>query len=91
MSEVEKIETNGRGRVLQGVVVSDKMHKTIVVKIERKVIHPLYKKVITRTTKVHAHDADNKCKVGDAVLIQETRPISKTKSWKLLNILEQVS
>lgn len=80
-----------RGRILQGVVVSDKMDKTIVVAVDRRVTHPLYEKVITRTTKVHVHDAEERCKVGDKVLIQETRPISKTKSWVLLNILEQAS
>ena len=78
-----------RGRILQGVVVSDKMDKTVVVAVDRRVTHPLYEKVITRTTKVHVHDAEERCKEGDKVLIQETRPISKTKSWVLLNILEQ--
>jgi small subunit ribosomal protein S17 len=80
-----------RGRILQGVVVSDKMDKTVVVAVDRRVTHPLYEKVITRTTKVHVHDAEERCKEGDKVLIQETRPISKTKSWVLLNILEQAS
>ena len=87
MSE-EKVS---RRRTLQGVVVSDKMDKTIVVAVDRRVTHPLYQKVITRTTKVHVHDADGLCKEGDKVLIQESRPISKTKSWVLLNILEQAS
>lgn len=80
-----------RGRILQGVVVSDKMDKTVVVAVDRRVTHPLYQKVITRTTKVHVHDAEDRCKEGDKVLIQESRPISKTKSWVLLNILEQAS
>lgn len=84
-------KTSSRGRILQGVVVSNKMDKTVVVVVERRVTHPLYKKVMTRTTKVHVHDEDNKCKEGDKVMIQETRPISKTKSWVLLNILEKVS
>lgn len=84
-------ETQAKGRVMQGVVVSDKMNKSIVVKIDRRVTHPLYKKVVTRTTKVHAHDEENQCKAGDVVLIQETRPISKTKSWTLLNIVERAS
>jgi small subunit ribosomal protein S17 len=92
MSEIQtQMPKTSNGRVLQGVVVSNKMDKTIVVKVDRRVTHPLYKKVITRSTKVHAHDADNKCKEGDKVMIQESRPISKTKSWILLNILEQVS
>lgn len=80
-----------RGRILQGVVVSAKMDKTVVVAVDRRVTHPLYEKVITRTTKVHVHDAEERCKEGDKVLIQESRPISKTKSWILLNILEQAS
>jgi len=80
-----------RGRILQGVVVSAKMTKTVVVTITRRVTHPLYQKVITRTTKVHVHDPEGRCKEGDKVMIQESRPISKTKSWILLNILEQAS
>lgn len=81
-----------RGRTLQGVVISaNKMAKTIVVAIDRRVAHPLYKKVITRTTKLHVHDEEERCKAGDKVMIQESRPISKTKSWVLLNILEQAS
>ena len=79
-------ETISRAPVLQGVVVSNKMDKSIVVKVERRVTHPLYKKVVTRTTKVHAHDENNQCKEGDIVLIQETKPISKTKSWMLISI-----
>ena len=73
-----------------GKVQSNKMDKTIVVRVDRRVTHDKYEKVITRSTKYHAHDAENRCKEGDKVLIQETRPISKTKSWVLLNILEQV-
>ncbi len=85
-------EKESRGRVLQGVVVSaNKMAKTVIVAIDRRVAHPLYKKVITKTTKLHVHDADEQCKKGDKVMIQESRPISKTKSWVLLNILEQAS
>jgi small subunit ribosomal protein S17 len=85
-------EQAARGRVLQGVVVSSKKRlKTITVAVERKVTHPLYKKITTRTLKVHVHDAEERCKDGDVVEIQETRPISKTKSWVLLNILEQAS
>ena len=83
--------TESKGRIMQGVVVSDKMDKSIVVKIDRRVKDPLYGKVVTRTTKVHAHDETNQCKEGDKVMIQETRPISKTKSWKLLNIIDKVS
>ena len=79
-----------RGRVLSGVVVSDKADKTISVKIERKVKHPKYGKVIKRSTKVHAHDENNSAKVGDFVSIQECRPISKLKSFVLIDS-DQVS
>jgi len=88
---VSNMSKVSRGRILQGVVVSTKMDKTVVVLIKRRVTHPLYKKVITRTSKVHVHDAENQCNDGDQVLIQESRPISKTKSWTLLNIIEQAS
>lgn len=78
-------------RTETGVVVSDKMDKTIVVKIERKVKHKLYKKYIKRSTKIHAHDENNECKAGDYVRIQETRPLSKHKSWKLADVIEKAS
>lgn len=84
-------ESKSQGRTVQGLVVSNKMDKTIVVKVSRRVTHPLYKKIMTKTTKMHAHDETGQCKEGDIVLIQESRPYSKTKSWKLLNILEQAS
>jgi small subunit ribosomal protein S17 len=71
-------------RVLQGVVVSDKNDKTVVVEVERRVMHPIYKKFIRRTKRYHAHDAANTCKVGDVVRIQECRPISKLKRWELV-------
>lgn len=74
-----------KGRILSGVVVSDKADKTISVKIERKVKHPKYGKVIKRSTKVHAHDENNSAKVGDFVSIQECRPISKLKSFVLID------
>lgn len=78
-----------RIRTLQGRVVSDKMDKSIVVAIERRVKHPVYGKYITRTTKLHAHDEDNSCKAGDTVIIRETRPVSKTKTWALVEIVER--
>lgn len=68
-------------RVLQGVVVSDKQNKTVVVKVERRFTHPLFKKTVRRTKNYHAHDEANACKVGDVVLIEESRPLSKLKSW----------
>ncbi|MEE8500258.1 MAG: 30S ribosomal protein S17, partial [Kiloniellales bacterium] len=68
-------------RVLQGVVVSDRADKTVTVLVERRVMHPLYKKIIRRSKKYRAHDEANRCKVGDLVQIQECRPIAKSKSW----------
>ncbi|MBR4115367.1 MAG: 30S ribosomal protein S17 [Bacteroidales bacterium] len=68
-------------RILQGVVVSDKMDKSVVVRVERRVMHPVYKKYIKRSAKYTAHDENNLCKVGDVVQIQECRPLSKTKTW----------
>ena len=79
-------ETN---RIQQGRVVSDKMDKSIVVAIERTGKHPLYGKFSKRTTKVHAHDEDNTCGLGDKVEIAECRPLSKTKSWTLVKVLEK--
>jgi len=76
-------------RRLSGVVVSDKMTSSIVVKIERRVQHPKYKKFVRKTSKIHAHDPGNQCKEGDVVVIEECRPISKTKSWKLVEIKEK--
>ena len=73
-----------------GLVVSNKMDKTIVVAIEDNVKHPIYGKIIKRTLKVHAHDANNECSVGDRVEIMETRPLSKTKRWRLVQIIEKV-
>ncbi|MBE6686356.1 MAG: 30S ribosomal protein S17 [Ruminococcaceae bacterium] len=72
-----------------GVVVSDKMDKTITVAIKDNVKHPMYGKVLKRTVKVHAHDENNECGVGDRVAIMETRPLSKTKRWRLVNIVEK--
>ena len=74
-------------KVRQGVVVSSKMNKTIVVKVERRVTHPVYQKVIKRTEKYHAHDEENACKVGDQVRIMECRPLSRTKRWRLLEVI----
>lgn len=71
-------------RVLQGVVVSDKNDKTVVVRVERRFTHPLLKKTVRRTKKYHAHDEANKAKEGDLVRIEECRPISKNKTWKLV-------
>lgn len=75
-------------RTLTGKVVSDKMDKSIVVLIERQVQHPLYGKLIRRSTKLHAHDENNTAKAGDVVTIKESRPISKTKAWTLVEVVE---
>ena len=71
-------------RVLQGTVVSDKNDKTVVVRVERRFTHPMLKKTVRRTKRYKAHDENNACKVGDIVLIQETRPISKEKTWVVI-------
>ena len=76
-------------KVRVGMVVSDKMDKTCVVAIEDNVKHPVYGKIIKRTLKVHAHDEKNECGVGDKVRIMETRPLSKTKRWRLVEIIEK--
>ena len=84
MSENSKVV-----RTLQGEVVSNKMDKSITVLVERKEKHPLYGKYVKRSTKLHAHDAENTCQEGDIVIIAESRPISKTKSWKLVKVVER--
>lgn len=71
-------------RILQGVVTSDKMEKTVVVRVERRVMHPIYKKFIRRSKKYHAHDENNVFKVGDTIRIRECRPLSKTKTWEVI-------
>ena len=82
-------EERGDRKTRRGYVVSDKMNKTIVVEVEDRVKHPLYGKVIRRSTKVKAHDELNTAGVGDLVLISETRPLSATKNWRLVEILEK--
>lgn len=86
MSEVNRALRKTR----VGIVVSTSMDKTIVVAIEDNVKHPMYGKIIKRTLKVHAHDENNECSVGDKVQIMETRPLSKTKRWRLVGIIEKV-
>jgi small subunit ribosomal protein S17 len=81
--------SNKTKRTLTGVVTSDKMDKTVTVLVERRVMHPVLGKVVRRSKKYHAHSPDNAIKVGDTVTIQETRPLSKTKSWKVLNLVEK--
>jgi small subunit ribosomal protein S17 len=81
------MEQNKKIRTLTGTVISDKMDKTAVVLFERKVKHPKYGKYVKKSTKYKIHDENNKCKMGDIVTIAEVRPISKNKSWKLIDIL----
>jgi small subunit ribosomal protein S17 len=76
-------------RNLTGRVVSSKMDKTITVLIERRVPHPIYKKYVRRSTKLHAHDENNECREGDTVVIEQCRPLSKTKAWRLVRIVER--
>ncbi len=85
MSEENKIRT------VSGKVLSNKMDKTITVLIERKVKHPLYGKYIKRSTKLHAHDENNECGIGDTVTITECRPMSKTKSWQLVEVISKAN
>jgi len=84
MSEQEKST-----RLVTGRVISDKMDKTITVLVERKVAHPIYKKYVKRSTKLHAHDEKNECNIGDMVNITSNRPLSKTKSWNLVDIVSR--
>ncbi|MCR4417647.1 MAG: 30S ribosomal protein S17 [Ignavibacteria bacterium] len=81
--------TRGRRKTRIGKVVSNKMDKSIVVAIERRVAHPIYKKYYKKTTKLMAHDPNNECQIGDIVEIMETRPLSKRKRWRLVKILER--
>ena len=80
-------ETTATVRNVTGKVISDKMDKSATVMIERKVKHPVYGKYIRRSTKLHIHDAENACQEGDMVIIEQCRPISKTKSWKLVEVV----
>ena len=82
-------ETRGRRKERIGKVVSDKMQKTVVVSLTRQVPHPLYKKYFKKTTKFVAHDENNDAKVGDTVRIMETRPLSKTKRWRVVEVVER--
>ena len=90
MSETKEntVERTAR-KVREGLVVSDKMDKTVVVAVEDRVKHPLYGKVMRRTSKLKAHDEQNACGIGDRVLLMETRPLSATKRWRVVEILEK--
>jgi small subunit ribosomal protein S17 len=78
-----------RGRTLSGRVISDKANKTVTVLVERRVTHPIYGKIIRRSLKLHAHDENNECHTGDIVLIQECRPLSRSKSWRVTQLVEK--
>lgn len=86
MSTTEKLQ-----RTLTGKVSSDKMDKSVTVMIERFVKHPIYGKFIKRSTKLHVHDENNECGIGDTVVIEQCRPISKTKSWRLVKVMEKAT
>ncbi len=82
-------QTRGRKKTRIGQVVSDKSNKTIIVKISRRVPHPLYGKVVQRSSKLAAHDENNEARIGDTVMVTETRPLSKTKCWRLSEIVKK--
>jgi small subunit ribosomal protein S17 len=90
-AEAQASDTGGRNarKVRIGVVTSDKADKTVTVSVERRMAHPLYGKQVRRTTKYHAHDENNEYRVGDTVRITETRPLSKTKRWRVLELIER--
>ena len=88
-AERKSAERNLR-KIRTGVVRSSKMNKTIIVAVERRVKHPIYGKFVKKTTKFHAHDEKNECSIGDVVRIMETRPLSKTKRWRLVEVIEKV-
>jgi len=85
---VTNIRSRRKTRI--GLVTSNKMEKTITISVERKVKHPIYGKFVKKTTKFHAHDDKNECSIGDIVKIMETRPLSKTKRWRLVEVVEKV-
>jgi small subunit ribosomal protein S17 len=84
-------EQDSTNRTLVGLVTSDGMDKSITVSVERRVKHPVYGKYMRRSTKVHAHDETNECHVGDTVMVEQCRPLSKTKTWRLVKVLERAS
>ena len=89
MAEAEQSAAETMARTVTGTVVSNKMDKTITVLIERRVQHPVYGKVIRRSSKIHAHDEENACSIGDTVTVSECRPLSKSKTWMLKSIDEK--
>ena len=89
MSEASQTSERSRRKVRTGVVVSEKMDKTVLVRIDRKVRHPLYRKTVARSNKLAAHDENNDAHVGDTVRVMETRPLSKTKRWRLVEVVQR--
>lgn len=88
-AKAKKMSERNLRKTRTGVVTSNKMNKTITVAVERKVKHPIYGKFVKKTTKFHAHDEKNECTIGDTVRIMETRPMSKTKRWRLVEVVEK--
>ncbi|MET0067621.1 MAG: 30S ribosomal protein S17 [Candidatus Thiodiazotropha sp.] len=84
-------EQQSTNRTLIGQVISNAMDKTVTVSVERRVKHPVYGKFMRRSTKVHAHDESNECQAGDTVMVEQCRPLSKTKTWRLVKVLERAS
>ena len=89
MIETSQVTERGRRKVRTGVVVSEKMDKTVLVRIDRKVRHPLYRKTVARSSKLAAHDENNDAHVGDTVRVMETRPLSKTKRWRVVEVVQR--
>jgi len=87
--DVSSTQERPRRKTAQGLVVSDKMNKTVVVTVEDRITHALYGKVLRRTSRLKAHDEQNQCGVGDRVLLMETRPLSATKRWRVVEVLEK--
>lgn len=88
---MKRMAERGKRKTLVGVVTSDKMDKTVIVSVNRLVLHPVYKKYIRKRKKVKAHDEKNQCHIGDKVLLMETRPLSKEKRWRVKEILEKAA
>ena len=86
-SDVGQVSTAPQGRTVRGRVISCKMDKTVTVLVERRLQHPLYKKYIRRSTKLHVHDESNECRDGDTVVLKECRPLSKTKNWQVVEVV----
>ena len=89
MSEASQTSERSRRKLRTGVVVSEKMDKTVLVRIDRKVRHPLYRKTVARSNKLAAHDENNDAHVGDTVRVMETRPLSKTKRWRVVEVVQR--